>query len=149
MVEHNRAGRRPVVAAMRLEDDWRKHLDPVGDELAMVGQPHPPVLRNRESPRVAAGGIRGRAVRLARADSHQGCGNLTRREVAAPRAGRSLMKGDIPLARIARAAGGHLARQRLDEAVEPLALAAASARIAPKALTSMPSAAVTAVEDHM
>jgi hypothetical protein len=59
------------------------------------------------------------------------------------------MKWDIPLARIAHAAGGHLTRQLLDEAVELLALAAASARIAPKALTSMPSAAVTAVEDHM
>ena len=127
---------------MPCEDDRREQLDPVGDELAVVGLAD---LAGLGVVAEAMGSVAGDPgcphVGGAGADRLQGFGNCARNELVVAGSLRPLAPGDLSLAVLAGAMPGLLARQELGEHVRFGVL-----RQAPITLAAVTGLAVGAVE---
>lgn len=142
MVEQQRALGRPGARALRLGDDRREQLDPVGDELAVSGLAQ---LAGLGVEAKAPGAVAGDAGCLhVGGSSADGCERLrdpAGDELVVARRLRSLATLNPTLAVLARAMPGLLPRQQLGEDVRLAAL-----RRALLALTPMAGPSVAAVQ---
>ena len=123
IVDQQRARSWPRVGAMGLEHDRREDLHPVGDELAVPRHPRLAALRvSRQPPRPL--GCHQCRLAIARSCAHRDerLGDPARHEPVVARGMRALEKAHRALADPASVMPGLLARQRLREAVRPVAV---------------------------
>ena len=134
MVEQERPLARPGGRATGLEDNRREHLDPVGDELAVVSLAQLAGLGVEPKPvRAVAGNARGAHVGGASSNRVERLGDPAGDELVLARRLRALAALDPALTVLARVVPGLLPRQKLGEHVR-----LASSRSAPVALAPVP-----------
>jgi hypothetical protein len=118
VVEQQRALSRPRTRAVGLKDHGREQLDPVGDELAVVGLANLAGLKvEAKTPGAVAGNPGGVHVGGAGADGSKRLRDPPGDELVVARRLRTLTPLDLALAVIARAMPGLLTRQQFSEHV--------------------------------